>query len=260
MLKTLLFDIETAPIMAYIWDLYNEVTSMDMIKSNWYVLCWGAKWLGEPRTMTGALPDFKSYKKNPENDMEVMKKLWHLIDEADILVAHNAVKFDVRKINARFLQHGMRPPSPYKVVDTLLVARRYFKFTSNRLGDLGKLLKLGDKVATGGFGLWKGCLRGDKKSWKHMVGYCKQDVTLLEKIYLKLRPYMKNHPNVNVDDEGICLCCNSCGSEHLMKRGYGYTTAGKYQRYQCTACGGWCKDGVNLFTKQNRVNRARNIT
>ena len=46
------------------------------------------------------------------------------LDEADIVVAHNAKKFDNRVAAARFMYHGFLPPSPFKTVDTPLAARR----------------------------------------------------------------------------------------------------------------------------------------
>jgi len=259
MSNILLFDIETAPVIAYTWGLYNEVTSMKMVKSDWYCLCWGAKWLGDKKFMSAGLPDFKLYKKEPENDLEVMTALWQLVDKADILIAHNAIKFDIRKMNARFLQHNLSPPSPYKVVDTLKASRRFFKCTSNRLGDLGEFLGVGSKTPTGGFDLWKGCLAGDEKCWSHMVKYCLQDVRLLEKVYLKLRPYISNHPNVNTENTED-QACSKCGNQTFIKRGFAYTTAGKYQRYQCTKCLGWQKDSANLLKKEERSARARNIS
>lgn len=238
-MKILLFDIETAPMITYNWGLYQELTSTKFIDKDWYVLCWCAKWLGKKRVITGALCDDKKYKPHYNNDRFIMRKLWDLLDEADVVVAHNAKAFDIKKVNARFLYHGFVPPSPYKVVDTLLVARRYFKFVSNKLDDLGQKLKLGRKTPTGGFDLWLGCMAGVKKDWRNMVSYCKQDVVLLEKLYLRLLPYITNHPNqnyYNIEDKHNCSKCNSRNTE---KRGFSYTASGKKQRLWCRSCGGW---------------------
>jgi transposase-like protein len=234
-MKILLFDIETAPMMAYTWSLYNEITSMKMVEKDWYCLCWSAKWLDNKEIFVDALPNYKNYKKNPEDDKHIMKKLWKLFDKADIIVAHNGSKFDIKSVNARFIYHGMPPPSPYKIIDTLTSARRYFNFTSNKLNDLGQFLKVGKKVLLSGFELWKGCMRGDLRSWRKMIKYCKQDVRLLEKIYIKMRPYIKNHPNISVSyiDRPNCPRCKSSR----------VTPSGKYkgkshisQLYRCLDC------------------------
>jgi len=243
--KILFWDIETAPNTAYIWGLWNEVTSMDFIRDNWYVLCWSAKWLGEKKIMSAAI-------NGPgENDESIIKKLWDLLNQADIIVAHNGVKFDCRKANTRFIKYGLNPPTPSKVIDTLKEARKYFYFTSNRLGDLGKILGVGEKAQTGGFNLWKQCMNGDKKAWNKMVKYCKQDTRLLENVYLKLRPYMTNHPNIGVIN-GAAVC-PKCGSYNIQYRGYTITSANKYRRFQCQECGGWGKESTKI--KQNKTLR-----
>jgi DNA polymerase elongation subunit (family B) len=254
-MKILLFDIETAPAPAWIWALYNETTSMNMVQDYWYCLCWSAKWLGEKKVITSALPDYKLYKKEPKNDREVMKELWKLIDEADVIMAHNAVKFDVRKINTRFIKHGITPPSPYKTLDTLLEARKSFSFMSNRLNDLGTFLKVGAKIPTGGFSLWTECMEGNIKSWNKMVKYCKQDVVLLEKVYMKLLPYIKKHPNMSING-GKCV---KCGSDDVVKRGTVKTISTLLQRYRCKDCGGWSSQKIKNLSKEDKANIYKNI-
>ena len=248
--KILLFDIENAPNTAYIWGLWQEVISQDMLDQNWFMLCWAAKWLGNKEIYSSALVDFpKNYKRDKEDDKLILQKLWQLLDEADIVIAHNGKKFDVRKANARFIMNNMPPPSPFKVVDTLQEARKYFFFTSNKLNDLGKYLGVGQKVETGGFKLWKQCMDGDLKAWDKMVKYCKNDIILLEKIYLKLRPYMETHPNINLYSHDIDNKCPKCGSDKIKKEGFSYTSVSKYQRYSCRSCGGWFRDRTNLLRK-----------
>jgi hypothetical protein len=248
--KILLFDIENSPNTAYIWGLWQETTSSEMVEMPWFMLCWAAKWLGEKKIYSSALVDFpKNYKKNSEDDKMILQTLWNLLDEADIVIAHNGKSFDVRKANARFVMNRMPPPSPYKVVDTLLEARKYFFFTSNKLNDLGKYLGCGEKVETGGFKLWKQCMAGDLKAWERMVRYCKNDVVLLEKIYLKLRPYMATHPNINIYTDNNSPQCPKCASKNVKKEGFAYTDVSKYQRYSCLDCKGWFRGRENLRKK-----------
>ena len=105
--KILMVDIETAPNIGYIWRLWQEVCSMDMIAEDWYILCWCAKWVGDDHMYSSALPDHNLYLKDPKNDIEVMKDLYTLLDQADIVCGHNAAKFDIKKINTRFLVHNI---------------------------------------------------------------------------------------------------------------------------------------------------------
>jgi len=190
-MRVLLLDIENAPSLAYIWSLWTEPRNYKFVKDDWYIMSWAAKWLDEKEIIVKALPDYKKeYAQDRTNDKALLQELWKLLDEADVVAGHNAKKFDVRKINARFAAHGMPPPSPFKIVDTLLEARANFMFTANDLNSLGKILGLGQKVDNGGFELWKRCMAGCMKSWNLMKKYNKQDVALLEAVYLRLRPYM----------------------------------------------------------------------
>lgn len=246
--KILFFDIETSPNLSYTWGKYEQ----DVIgfEREWYMLTFAYKW-GDGKTQAFALPDFKLYRKDPTNDLELVRKLWELFNEADVIVGHNGDRFDIRKANSRFLFHGFLPPEPFKTIDTLKVARKYFALNSNRLDDLGNLLSVGRKVETGGFKLWLGCMNGDSSSWKTMVKYNKHDVDLLYRVYQKLQGWITNHPNVNLYGEQSDSC-PVCGGKHIQKRGFGYTKLGKYQRYQCLECGAWGKDrkiiklGVNI--------------
>lgn len=234
-MKILLFDIETAPNLAYVWEKYEQ--DVIAFEKERYMLSFAYMWLGNEKLHVKALPDYKLYKKDKTDDFALIADLWKLFDEADIVIAHNGNRFDIKMANACFIRHGLKPPSPFKTVDTLAVARNKFKFNSNKLDDLGELLGLGRKVEHGGFKLWLGCLMGDKKAWKLMKDYNGQDVILLLKVYLKLRPWMTNHPNLNLL-RGV-NCCPSCQSNKIHSRGFGYTKTTKYNRYQCQSCGGW---------------------
>lgn len=179
--------------------------------------------------------------------MRLTTELWKLFNEADILIAHNGDQFDIRKANARFAYYNLPPPSPYKTVDTLKVARKYFNFTSNKLDDLGNYLGYGRKLAHTGFHLWQGCMTGDPKAWKHMIQYNKRDMILLEQIYNHFLPWITNHPNTAIlaDHNG----CPNCSSTNLQSRGTGITRSGKHQRYQCKDCGAWSHGPTKQVTK-----------
>lgn len=244
--RVLLYDIETSPNLGYVWGKWQQ----DVVKfeSEWILLSFAWKWLGESKTHVLTLPDFDLYETDPTDDRELVTKLWELFNEADIVIAHNGDRFDQKKSNARFLAHGMTPPSPYRTVDTLKVAKRNFSFNSMRLGDLGKMLGLGVKAETGGFETWLGCMRGDKRAWNKMARYNKQDVVLLEKIYLALRPWAQTHPGMNLLN-GDMEACPKCGGGPMIRQGIRHTQTGTYQRFQCTSCGGWSRS--RLAEKSN---------
>lgn len=229
--KILLFDIETAPIEGYSWTMFE--TNIVSVTTPTYMLSYAAKWLGARSIETLALPDFPLYKKNPKSDRELVASLWRLLDEADIVVAHNA-DFDTKKTNARFLANGLPPPSPYRVFCTLKTARKHFKFDSNKLDSLGGYLDFGQKLKHTGIHLWMGCMAGDPKSWKMMKRYNAHDVALLEKCYIKLRGWATTHPNLNTYSGGTC--CPTCQSTATIKRGFNFSKTRITQRFQCQSC------------------------
>lgn len=254
--RVLLYDIETAPILGAVWGKYEQ--NLVWSDQDWYMLCFAYKWLGDKTTHVVAQPDFKNWKPGSEDDSEVVKALHALFEEADIVIAHNGNSFDQKKSQARMIINGLMPPAPYKQIDTKIVAKRYFNFTSNKLDDLGVVLGLGRKLETGGYELWKGCMGGDKKSWKKMKQYNKQDVVLLEQVYMKLRPWITNHPNMAriTNRPEACPKCNVPG--RMESRGFRVNTSSIYRKYQCKACGGWCSrrvgEGKDVDVKPSYVN------
>lgn len=245
--KTLFLDIETAYYRAAVWDRYDQTVAMNQVLQEKFVLCWAAKWQDEKAIRADALHYHKkAYERDPTNDKTILKTIWQLLDEADYVVAHNGKKFDVRILNARFALHGLPPPSPYTVIDTLLLARKTFKFTSNRLDDLAQALGVGQKVSTD-FGLWKAIVeRQDRKAFDKMVVYNKQDIRILEGVYDKLKAWHR-HPST---DNGECPACQS---SRLQKRGEQRTATGVFQRYHCQDCGHWSRSVARLRATNQKV-------
>lgn len=229
-----LFDIETSPVLGYVWGIYQQ----DVIEvvEDWYLLSFSAKKLGG-RQVTRGLDDFPSYSKNRKNDRKLVEEIWKIFDDADVLIAHNGDSFDIKKCYDRFSYWGMKPPSPFKSIDTLKLAKKHFRFTSNRLDALGEHLGLGRKIETSK-SLWLKCMNGDKTSWRQMKKYNAQDVLLLEKVYNKLLPYAENiiYKQMRGKEEAKC---DSCGSWDLQRRGFHWKGGRRVQRYQCMACGHW---------------------
>lgn len=233
----ILYDLETSYTVSATWGLYDQNVAK-VIREPFIITCaW--KYLGDKETHVWSITDYRLYKKDKFSDLELVKDLHKLFSEAKILIAHNGNSFDYKWVQGRFAIHNLPPTSPVKNIDTLLIARNKFKFNSNRLNDLGKYFKLGEKVQTGGIDLWYNCIEmSDKKSWELMKKYNKQDVILLEKVYLKLLPFITNHPNLALMAEEIHSCPN-CNSTHIQKRGFNYSKVAKYQAWQCQNCRSW---------------------
>lgn len=232
--KVLILDIETAPLRSYTWGLWKQNVGLNQIISDYYIISWAAKYLGEDEVFSDVLTSEEAIY---EDDKRIMLNLWKYLDDCDVVIAHNGVKFDIPKINTRFVLHNIIPPSPYKQIDTLLTARNIFGFTSNRLDYLATFFGFHGKEVTD-FTLWESCMIGDKTALRYMVLYNRNDVVILEKVYLKLRPFMRNHPNITLYIDEAEMSCPHCGSKHInpIEGKYFMTQAVRYQAYRCDDC------------------------
>lgn len=235
--KVLVFDTENAPNLASVWGVWNQNLQPVNLLSDWYMLSWSAKWLFDKEVMGDVLTSKEAV---AEDDHRLMKGLWKLMDQADVVIAHNAVKFDIPVVNTRFLMNGMTPPSPYQVIDTLRIARKEFNFTHNKLDFLADRLGIPHKKLETEHKLWLNCRNGDQEALEYMLKYNKMDVTVLEELYVKFRPYIKSHPNFNLfmETDGVCA---TCGSDNLEFAGHYHTTVNKYESHVCKDCGSYTR-------------------
>src|SRR3990167_2904462 len=243
-MKILLLDIETAPNIAYVWELWSKNMSIptgQLIDSR-YVLCWSAKWYHETDIMFASI--------HQDGEKTMIKKIHKLLQEADVVVHYNGKKFDIPALNKEFLTNGLFPPSSYKQIDLLLVAKQKFKFASNKLDYVAQTLGVGTKVRHKGFELWIECMNNVPESWVQMEEYNKQDIVLLEGVYLKMLPWISQHPNYSLYLNNADICTN-CGSNQYQRRGLAYTKAFKYPRFQCKSCGTWFRG--NKKTQRENV-------
>jgi hypothetical protein len=232
--KILFLDIETAPIEAHVWQLWDQNVGLNQIMHDWSVLSWCAKWQSSKRLIYEDV----SKQKNKRDDKKILKHIWDLLDEADIVVTQNGRQFDIKKLNARFIINGMHPPSNYRQIDTKVLAKKVFGFTSNKLEYMAdKLCKKYKKLKHkkfAGHEMWTECLKGNKAAWREMEKYNKHDVLALEELYNALIAW-DNPVNFNVYHKMHDSIC-SCGSTEFYKNGYYYTNSGKFDRYMCKKC------------------------
>lgn len=250
--KILIYDIETAPLKSYIWSLWNQNvghTPQMLIQNEWFVITWSAKWLFEDKIMSDKITSSEIV---VENDLRIVKSLWDLMNEADIVIAHNALKFDNKHMNTRFLKYDMGPPMPYQTIDTLAHARKQFKLPSNKLDSIATFFGIEGKMETGGFELWRQCIEGSSEAIDKMEEYNIKDVQILEEIYLKMRPFIRPHPNMNLHIGKDVQACPACGSEHITFDGAYQTYCNTYDAYRCNDC-----KSIGRSKKANKINKEK---
>jgi len=238
--KIVLWDIETSHNLAAVFNLaHNDYINPDNILQERYIVCAAWKTLGEKKISAAATIDHIDYEVDPHNDKHVVTKLHDVLSDADVIVAHNGDQYDIKFTEGRMLYHGLPPLPPIVKLDTLKTARNRFLLNSNKLDYLGNFLGVGRKKPTTN-GLWLGVLKGNRDAVREMVRYNKQDVALLERVFLKLRPYMDNHINQQLFKEGMGPnTCPRCGSTRTKSKGLHHTITQVYQRRVCLKCGGW---------------------
>lgn len=249
--RILVFDIETTPLEAFIWQtqVWKARVSDSQVISPWFMLTWSAKWLFSDVTMSMRLTGEEVLE---ENDKRIVTGLWKVLDEADVVIAHNGDAFDVKNMNSRFIVNSLSPTKPYQTIDTLKIAQRQFGFAHNSLNALAKIFGLDPKLTTD-FDLWKRCKKGDEEALRYMEEYNRGDVDLLEQVYLKIRPWIKSHPNVGLYMEFEGETCPNCGGTNLVEDGFYYTQTGKYPALKCE-CGAYGRRRKSVLDKEKRQN------
>jgi len=248
-LKILILDIENAPMLSFSWGLWqqNIQDSMRVEGNRSYMMTVAAKWYGEDEIFY--------FETRTEDDSKVIRQIMELVDEADLIVGHNAKQFDMKKLNAYALLNGLTPPSPYRVIDTMLIAKKECAFERNTLKYLSGALCKHTKSEHGkftGFELWSECMKGNEEAWAEMKHYNIQDVLVTEELYEILRPWAKGHPSVVVGSKSHTKRCTSCGSGALVPAGYSHTNVSQFKRYKCEDCGSYSRGRSNQLTKEDR--------
>jgi DNA polymerase elongation subunit (family B) len=240
MQKILVFDIETSPMLVYAFGLRDQNIAVNQIYQDWNVIAWAAKWLGDPPSKTVYM-DLRG--KDLKDDRAILKPLWKLLDEADIVITQNGKNFDSPKLNARFLINGMRPPSPYLHLDTYQIVRRVAKGSSNKLeywtAKLNKKYKKLTHKRFPGQELWNECLKDNLAAWNEMKRYNIHDVLATEEFYLNIRAWTPTSMPAVYALKDPEVVCDKCGSDDVHFNGYYVNKQVKRRRIHCKKCGGW---------------------
>lgn len=248
--KILILDLESSPLVSYHFQMWKVNIGLNQVIIKPHLLTWAAKWFNESNTFSDKLTSEEAL---ANDDYRIVSSLWDIMNEADIIVAHYGDKFDLPLANARFAIHNMNPLSPYKSVDTKSVASKNFKLYSNKLDAIAELFGFEGKISTD-FLLWRGCMEGDNESLQLMETYNIQDVIVLENVYRKLLPYIKNHPNANLYNNSEEPGCTRCGSHSLTPLDKKHiTTVSVFDTYRCDDCGAISRERKSSVPKIKRT-------
>ncbi|QYC52458.1 DNA polymerase III, epsilon subunit [Salmonella phage SSBI34] len=261
--KVFLGDVETSPSIAYSFGRFKQFIAPKQVIMEPYMLTFAGKWLHNPSIFSRKLTDYpEEFSRDHRSDRKLVEDLWKILDECDIFIAHNA-RFDQGWANQRFAFYGMKPPSPYVVIDTLKALKEAFSLPSNALEAACNYFELDSrKLSHEGFNLWRRCVEGDPSAFEEMETYNIGDIPTLEELYLTVRPWMKKHPNISLfhPDQSVMRCVR-CGSDQMIeeKGKFATTYLSKFKVYRCQGCGSCARDRKNVREKAAMKKTLANI-
>ena len=251
----LVIDIETAPLEVYVWSFGKQHVGLDQLITDWSLLSVAMKWLG----IDGMFYADNRYRPTPRDDFEQLLCLHTILQETDMVIAHNGAKFDMPKIRARMALNGFPPLPPITVIDTYQLQAKAFGFTSQKLAYVSGVIGDQEKSEHAKFPgreLWNQVLANNPEAWNEIQDYNAKDVIATEAMYLSLRGWYRNAPNfgpyVTPSEKGKVVC-HSCGSEHVIQKGTRKTQVGVYQRYKCLDCGAWPRGRLMIASREERA-------
>lgn len=250
-MRVLMIDIETTPDKSYHWSRWNTNIGINQTIEAGGLLCFASKWYGQD--------GIEFYSRWNDGDLQMALESWRLLNECDVVVHFYGSRFDIPHLNTHFLKHGFPPPSPFKQIDLKLAVGKQFKFSSNKLEFVSRVLGLEGKEEHEGFPLWDKVMNENDKyseeievdAKKRMTSYNKRDVFLLDECLEALLPWIPNFPNRRLYEGGNG--CPTCGAdaEFILQDGYYYTKLSKFLQYRCQVCDSWFRStrreqGVSL--------------
>lgn len=242
--RVIALDIETFPLEVYVWGIRDQHIAVNQIKEDWSVASWAAKWFGDDPAKI--VYKDTSQQKDVRDDRRILKPLWNLLNEAEIVISQNGKKFDSRRLNARLIMHGMKPPAPYKHLDTYEILSRVADLTSNKLEYYTAKLcphfkKLQHKNFPG-MTLWTECLKKNPKAWAEMREYNIHDVLSTEDLLDTVKAWVPEYMPKIFAVTDTARECGTCGHVGQMIEGPERLAASyRYKQHRCPKCGSWQK-------------------
>lgn len=241
-LVTVILDIERMKGSASVefWslsDFKNRRIHADDVTEWPRTICAAWRTLGDRQTMFAS-----EWTDGPEG---LARATWEAYDAADIVVGHNLAGFDTKHLNTMWRDHGLMPPSPYKVIDTLQVARRTFGDESKTLDALAKRMRFAGKNDRYDVEVARKALAGHGPSQRKIERYNRGDLDPTEALYVTMLPWIKSHPHVAPDLANGVDVCPRCASKKIERNGTWAPAVHRYLVYRCTDCGGNFKTTIH---------------
>ena len=182
------------PVRVAVFDI--ETTGLNA--SFGRVLTAAIQFYGPDELVTFRADEYKDWKLGKRSgDREIVSDILASLEKADIVIAHNGVGFDMAFLRTRAIMHELPVVHPRKIVDPVLLARRTFRFHSNRLDAIAQMLGTDFQKTPLAPKYWiKAMGDGDTESLDYIMEHNIADVYVLEEIARKIMPYVKTIDNI----------------------------------------------------------------
>ena len=240
-IKRLFFDIETSFVQGWFWRTgWKQRVGVHQVRVDKKIICICYKWQHEDTVHS------LQWDKN-QDDKILLQKFIQVLGDSDEAIGHNIDKFDLPEIRTRCIKQDILMFPTYRTLDTYKKAKKYFQFESNALNYIGKVLGVGQKIATTK-DLWEAVIYDkSKKALKEMVAYCKQDVILSEDVFTAMMPYIDHNTNFAVLKGKDKWHCPECSGEHVSLSHTDTTPMGYVKRHMK------CHDCKKFFKVSNKT-------
>lgn len=221
-----------------LWD----IECSDFAADYGFIFCIGYKFLGDKRVKLISIANTEEFKKDVTDDRGVISQFAEVMEKADYQVTWYGERFDYPYINTRALLNSQPPVPIIPHADGWRTARKKLKFQSNRLDGVSRAIPTAPgakrELKTYIEGRhWVRAKAGYKDALSYVGEHCIADIRVLEKVYLALRPFSVNPPNLSKVRHPELNGCPACGKYRIIKKGFLVTVAGRRQRFLCQDCG-----------------------
>lgn len=246
--KVLLLDIETSTVRAEVMGTGEQRVTHQQITDDFYITSWAGKWLFKKEIFGQTVTPSEA---KARNDLRALKPLHVAMRNADFIITYNGDKFDLRKINWRYLIHDLPPIHRYNSIDLYKKMKSVFAPSSLALDFILKELGYDGKKHTDR-DQWSKASNGDPQALKDRFEYNKQDVWLMEDLYPRVRGWFKTHPHFAAflqyyqefdetlkisDDEYRCNRCLNVIHKFRQTDKYQTPSGRFYRSGTCLHCG-----------------------
>ena len=249
--RILYYDIETTPLMAYVWRCGKQVVRHPQLvkgQDTYNIICITYCW-NDGKPAKALTWDYKT-----QDCTQMIEQFDKIIQQADITIGKNSDSFDVKHINTQRMIAGLPglPEWSMYTDDLQKQMKKHFYLPSYTLDYFSEMLGLGGKIKME-FADWIHIVeqtRGEgKKRFEKMVTYGKKDVEDTRAIWEHCEKHFTPRFNTAILNGGHS--CKTCGSNNIRKNGTRFTGTTKYQSFYCNDHGGY--GGRATISKKGKI-------